>query len=166
MSFNDVECACEATGTSQFGPVLDHEFLVRIIVSPIHVNPKTGRVTPGAFPSADLMERGLSVLRASHMDEGELTKQGTALCKGKPDRSVLGYMVGATGEIRALRDNADRKAFCAVDDRLEDQEMHATVMRSADQDELEIKALRGHLMDIFATMLGSASEIQGFQPTA
>ncbi|WP_139802579.1 hypothetical protein [Aurantimonas sp. 22II-16-19i] len=134
---------------SEFGPVGDDETLIRVIISPIHINPKTSLPSPAAFASRDLMERGLSVLRRDYLNDRELKRQGQLLCKDRPERSMQGCMVGSARAVRALRDREDRKAFCVVDDEQPDQPMHATVMRSADQNELAIKELRGELMEIF-----------------
>lgn len=153
MSFNDPACSCEATSHSQLGPVADTETLARLVIAPMHINQRNGLPSPAAFQVTDLMERGLSVLRRDHTDDEELRRQGTKLCKNKPDRSLECVMLGSADEIRQLLDRQGQRAFCLVDDEVEDQPTHAIIMRSSDQDNLEMKELRGRLMKIFATVI-------------
>lgn len=150
MSFNDPDCHCESISHSALGPVTDGELLVRAIIAPEHIDEK-GCPKPSAFQSVDLMERGLSVLRADKADTAEIDRQADALRKGDQSKWVHCMMIGVAGEVRALRDSKGRKAFCIIDDEMDNQPMHATIMRSADQGRSDIKELRAELMKIFNT---------------
>ncbi|MER8859449.1 hypothetical protein NKI09_17605 [Mesorhizobium sp. M0757] len=158
MSFADPECHCEMISHSELGPIQSHETLARVIITPIHINRATGQPSPAAFQTVDLMTRGLSVLRRDHTDDAELIQQGKILCKNNPERSMHGVLYGSAAAVRALVDSVARRAFCLIDDEQPGQRTHATIMRSADQDELEIKALRGDLMDIFGQMVAPPAD--------
>lgn len=149
-------CQCEQVSHSPYGPVFDEESLVRVIVAPQHINPKTGEPTPAAFKKEELRDGGLSLLRLQYLDRSELERQSTLLLKGDSRRSVPGVLVGNAARVRELLDEVGDRAFCVVDDAQPDQPMHASIVRSGNQSDPEIKRLRGFLMDIFSPLVAVA----------
>ncbi|WP_073052109.1 hypothetical protein [Kaistia soli] len=146
-------CSCEVVSHSPHGPIQDHEQLLRVIVSPHHINQKTGKPTPAAFSMDDLLRRGLSLLRRQHLGDEELARQASKLVEGKDGKAVVGVMAGTANAARSLLDETDNRAFCVFDDAQPDQPMHATIIRSAAQSEPDLKRLRGLLMLQFGDVL-------------
>lgn len=133
--------------------VENHEQLARVIISPYHLDQRTGGPSPAAFDSEDLMHRGLSVLRPSQVTNDQLWSQAKELAKDPAKHVVHCIALGSAEKIRNLLDQFGRRAFCVIDDPQPGQDNHATVMRSSDQDKIEIKKLRKGLMDIFCEHL-------------
>ena len=98
------DCVCEAHSVSPHspGPVTDDETLWRLILSPVHYDVTTGKVTEAAFDDAS--NKGMAVQRlAVTGGEGDIRQRGHARAAAKPGRTFE-CAVGATAAgIRALR---------------------------------------------------------------
>ena len=110
------DCACEAHSVSPHspGPVMDDETLWRLILSPVHYDVATGRVTEAAFDDAS--NKGMSVQRlAVTGSEGDIRQRGHARAAAKPGRTFE-CAIGATAAgIRALRGPEGGGRFCIYD---------------------------------------------------
>ena len=110
------DCACEAHSVSPHspGPVMDDETLWRLILSPVHYDVATGRVTEAAFDDAS--NTGMSVQRlAVTGSEGDIRQRGHARAAAKPGRTFE-CAIGATAAgIRALRGPEGGGRFCIYD---------------------------------------------------
>jgi len=110
------DCACEAHSVSPHspGPVMDDETLWRLILSPVHYDVATGRVTEAAFDDAS--NKGMSVQRlAVTGSEGDIRQRGHARAAAKPGRTFE-CAIGATAAgIRTLRGPEGGGRFCIYD---------------------------------------------------
>lgn len=110
------DCACEAHSVSPHspGPVMDDETLWRLILSPVHYDVATGKVTEAAFDDAS--NKGMSVQRLVVTgSEGDIRQRGHARAAAKPGRTFE-CAIGATAAgIRALRGPEGGGRFCIYD---------------------------------------------------
>ncbi|MEQ9226826.1 MAG: hypothetical protein RLO15_10785 [Parvibaculum sp.] len=157
-------CSCEHISRSEFGLIDANERIVRVILSPIHINKRTGEVKPSAFPVSHLMEKGFSLMRLEKMDSPELQRQAEAIRDAATRgtgllQEVKGVVVSTASELREIYDEEDRQAFCLFDEPVEagedilENKAHSVAIRSLDQDSTEVQGLRDRLIDIFGKLL-------------
>jgi hypothetical protein len=146
------DCPAELEPQSDGSPgvVLQAERLARILYRADQVEYDTGQLKPGAFPVKHLRQ-GLSLARLSHMSEAELQQHATEFEARNKDNKLAGVGVATTSQVRSLRDSSDRQALCVVDDAKPDFRAHAlAALRSPDEDDASLRALREHLIDFFS----------------
>jgi hypothetical protein len=105
---------------------------------------------PGIFPPSHLETKGLSVTRVDVIDLAELTVQAQKQII-KDGEVVEGVVLIETSVIRAELDEHGNRSLCAFDDPVEGNDAHACIIRSANQDETEVRRLRGRLLDLYPT---------------
>ncbi len=164
MVAGEDRCPCEAVSHGKLGPVENSERLARVALHPIHFK-NSGALKPGVFPITQLMEGGLSLTRVDKIDREELEAVIADIAKAAKAAKAKfaeGVLLGRVDAIRALLDESGGRALCATDDPvvgqvgLRDNEAHALVLRSADQADPEIRALRGELLTIFGRVKKTA----------
>lgn len=139
----------------ELGPVDDDEDIARVVLSPAHIRKSDGKIKPGVFPPSHIKERGLSLLRITRMADAEVERQANAIAGNLPGNQPVGLLVCVASRVRALNDDDDRRALCLFDDPvkddpdLPDNPAHACAVRSADQNELAVRKMRGQLLEIF-----------------
>lgn len=149
-------CSCELVSHGKLGPVGDNERLARVAMHPTHFN-KKGQVRPGVFPISHLMHTGLSLTRVDKIDSAELVAVIGDIVRTAAAESADEVLVGLAEAIRSLLDKEGERCLCVKDDPvldqpdLRDNEAHAIVARSANQEEPEIRALRDALLTIFGS---------------
>jgi len=139
-------CTCEECARSKYGPIGNEERLGRVGINPRHV--KNGVLKPGIFPPTHLERKGLSVTRVDVIDLDELTKQAQKQVINEGEM-VEGVVLLETAVIRAEIDEHGNRCLCAFDDPVDGNEAHACILRSANQDETEIRRLRGRLLELY-----------------
>lgn len=144
---NGKYCTCEEVARSKYGPVVDQERLARVGVNPRHFR-KNGDLKPGIFPPSHLETKGLSVTRVDVIDVDELRKQAEAQLREEGE-TVKGVVLLLTAALRQECDQDGSRCLCVFDDPVDGNEAHACILRSANQDETEIRRIRGKLLELF-----------------
>jgi hypothetical protein len=105
---------------------------------------------PGIFPPSHLEYKGLSVTRVDVIDLAELTEQAQMQVINTGE-TVGGILLLKADEIRSEVDGNGNRSLCAFDEPVEGNEAHACILRSASQDETEVRRLRGRLLELYPT---------------
>jgi hypothetical protein len=101
------------------------------------------------------METGLSLTRIDKIELAELVAVVADIVGSASAESAEGVLIGHVDAIRAILDVNGKRLLCVKDDPIvgeagfRDNEAHAVLMRSADQKEPEMRALRSVLLTIF-----------------
>jgi len=147
------ECGCETESVSPDspGPVVGSETVVRLIYSPLHVDPVTGDVTEAAF--SDVKDKGLSVQREAHVTSANIRaigeqKRAQDDALGKKDRQFLGTVVAEVRTIREVTYDSGTRAFCVYDSALPSLQAHADVCQTTCSPSA-MKRMRKRLRDLF-----------------
>lgn len=151
------DCACEAHSVSPYspGPVMDDETLWRLILSPVHYDVATGKVTEAAFDDAS--NKGMSVQRLVVTgSEGDIRQRGHARAFAKPGRTFE-CAIGATAAgIRALRAPEDGGRFCIYDTADATDPGHADVCQTRHGSRHVRAQLRRELQKQFSLLIRPA----------
>ena len=127
-------CACEKGSVSQFssGVVHDDEIMIRLLVSPHHINRK--RKVPAAAALSHAEKHGLSIMRLDQATDQNIRNGAERLVRNarnaqttNPDEiGVFGVLEMKCGIIRqAKADNSDFPAYCVYDTALEENPSHS-----------------------------------------
>lgn len=130
-----VEWESEFASEYSPGPVQDDEQLIRYWLNPTHYDPSTGLLTPTALN--DMAGFGLSVNRERYLArEGVLQQAKYRVDKfnltypDKPARSLVGFSIFTTHEIRAVMTAGPqvvRRAMAVYDTAMSDDVSHADI---------------------------------------
>lgn len=166
------ECECERVTVSDFspGPVQDDEILIRTLYSPIHVNNQTQEIKPAAFD--DVLKRGLSVDRKSHISQRELEiktrgKIEQDLEAGKRRDDFWGVTVADCSNVRSILAEERYRSFCIYDTATEDNRAHADICQAfvhlpgTEKRKVLDRSLRARLSQQFSNRVLSATEVYG-----
>lgn len=148
------DCACEAHSVSPYspGPVTDDETVWRLILSPVHYDVVTGKVTEAAFDDAS--NKGMSVQRLVVTgSEDDIRQKGHARAAAKPGRTFE-CAIGATAAgIRALRGPEDSGRFCIYDTGEAADPGHADVCQTRHGSRRARAQLRRELQKQFSRLI-------------
>jgi hypothetical protein len=116
------DCACEACSLSAIGPVLLEEVLVRIVVSPHHIDRKKNRCRSAALSHAETF--GMSTFRSAHATDQEILATATALAESArgsdPNAGVFGVLLLPAQAVKAIVDpGMPTPVYCIYDTALE-----------------------------------------------
>lgn len=135
------------------GPVRDDETLCRQVVNPVHVE-KDGSLKPTAFD--DCMNKGMSVDREAHSDEGAVIARGLArardtnernLGSGRDPHDLHAIARFVAGNVRAHRfDGA--QSLGVYDTALEDNISHADICMIIPRTTHSKRSVRAHLFEL------------------
>ena len=164
MSLDDDACPEEYVKQSTYSPdvVKDDEQLGRLVYADDHVDDETGTLKIGAFKMADLIKphrKGYSFARLSHTNSEQLREKGAQFEAGGANRRFRGLGIGWAWGVRAIRDPAEQRALCVIDDGKPDDPAHALATRSQlyrDPDLTErqlrakLKPIREQLISLFS----------------
>lgn len=147
-------CACEEYSVSPHspGPVTDDETLWRLILSPVHYDVATGKVTEAAFDDAS--NKGMSVQRLLVTgSEGDIRQRGYSRAAAKPGRTFE-CAIGATAAgIRALCSLEDGGRFCIYDTADAADPGHADVCQTRHGSRRARAQLRRELQKQFSLLI-------------
>ena len=155
-----VEALCKEPGRFEWekltaskhspGPVVDHEQLARIVISPIHIDAESGELKP-AFLS-DVKDKGGSSDRLAHGSVEEAIARSAAIQAGKnaaapPERqrSIQGVARFNVDRVRSLNTSSGVQAFGIFDTGRADNGGHADVCQLV-ADEKEARSARWDLL--------------------
>lgn len=146
----------EQVSQSEFspGPVEGHEDLVRIIVSPLHLESGENRLKTAAFPRTDLTDRGVSIERKAFSDLTKLTHSSHKLLKNE-DRSIAGYALVECSSVRAILDELGDQIFCVLDTALKCNPAHADIFFAKELPKPKQIKYRKYILDAFSKRLMS-----------
>lgn len=133
------------------GPVLSSEQVLRLIISPHHVDPETGTLKPSAV--TDVKDKGCSVERLGITSIEESVAIGRKVADSKnearpsePPRSLCGVTEFSVEEIRCIKVGRGAQAFCVFDTALEHNPAHADVCQVVPPKGQEGRSARTQLM--------------------
>ena len=140
----------ERVSQSEFspGPIEDREDLIRIIVSPLHVERGEIRLKTAAFQRIELTDRGASIERKAFTDPQKLTHSSQKLIT-KQDRSIAGYALVGCSSIRAIMDDIGDRIFCVLDTALECNLAHGDIFFAKELSKSKQVKYRSDLIDAF-----------------
>ncbi len=151
---------CEAESVSQYsvGPVAGHEFLFRLVLTPIHE--RDGKVLPVAFN--DVEGKGLSCQRGPevraeesvHQLGAKLAQDYNAQHQEDPPhriRAYVGTVVARCDGVRAILTEAGRRAFAVYDTALHGNADHVDIFHFGLLPPSKKKKLRKRLRDTFSS---------------
>ena len=147
----------ENTSVHSRGIVIDCEELARNIFSPIHVDEKTGELTPFAFD--DVLNKGLSVIRLSYLNPADVVLNGKQKLTydhsiGKTERQYLGYITARASYIRMYIDeNSNKRALAIYDTAMEDLVAHADICRIIRLSKTQKTQIRNYLRSEFSQLI-------------
>lgn len=156
---HDEILAWETETASEFspGPVLDEEILQRQIISPIHFDHATQKLTAMAFDDAS--GKGLSVNRTDYDDETLLTDAGIARVEqynlnNDRQREFWGLISLISSEVRAITvptpdpapDTAPIRGFAIYDTANETSKSHADICQIVKK--AQGRSVRSKLLDL------------------
>lgn len=145
-------CTCESESHGELGPVANAERLARLVTSPNHFR-KDGRLKPGAFPPSHIKASGLSLMRIDLMAEDFIVEVAQKIAK--EGENLKGLLVRTAGDLRSLKDDADDRLLCIVDDPVigsppyPDNPAHAIAVSSKERAEDEILEIQSALFELF-----------------
>lgn len=150
-------CPCESVDHSDFGRVRDDERVLRLVVSPRHLQ-RQGGLKASVFPLSQFAD-GISVTRPAHMTLEELKAEGARVAASlansqKPEpQSPVGVLSAQTADLRAS-DTLSARDFCVIDDPEPENEAHGLVTVVGDLSEEDCRQLRDILLNrIFSGLL-------------
>ena len=140
----------EKVSQSEFSPgsVEGDEDLIRIIVSPLHVESGETKLKPAAFQRIDLTDRGVSIERKTFTDPAKLNHSSQKLLT-REDRSIAGYAMAACASVRAIADEAGDRIFCVLDTALECNPAHGDIFFAKKLPKSRQVKYRNDLIDAF-----------------
>jgi hypothetical protein len=152
---HDEILAWETETASEFspGPVLDEEILQRQIISPIHFDHATQKLTAMAFDDAS--GKGLSVNRTDYDNETHLTDAGIARVQqynlnNDRQREFWGLISLVSSEVRAITvttpDTAPVRGFAIYDTANETSKSHADICQIVKK--AQGRSVRSKLLDL------------------
>ncbi len=147
-------CACEAESHGDLGPVDDRERLARLVTSPNHFR-KDGGLKPGVFPLSHIRTSGLSLMRVDHMAETVITDISHKIAAQKRGESPSGLLIGTALQLRALKDDAEHRLLCVIDDPVldappfPDNPAHAIAVSAKERSDEEILEIQSTLLELF-----------------
>ena len=152
------DACCEAESVSEHSkrPVAAEEFLFRLVFTPIHE--KCGKVLPVAFN--DVEGKGLSCQRGPSIPPDQAVHgHGVALVQkynaehpeNPPEkiRSYVGVVLARCDAVRAILNEAGRRAFAVYDTALPQNPAHVDVFHCGSLPPSKKKQLRKRLRDTF-----------------
>jgi hypothetical protein len=158
-------CSCEEVSHGELGPVADDERLARVVTHPNHFR-KDGSFKPGMFAISDIKgnkkDGGLSLMRADHMNEAELTRQAEAVAGCKVGETIRGIRICKARELRSVADSGGARSLCVKDDPvrddlvLPDNPAHALSVGSLSHDDPEALRIQGVLVKLFGPLMSIA----------
>jgi hypothetical protein len=129
------------------GPVLHSEYLIRLVVNPIHVDPSDGSIKPSLI--SDVKDKGASTQRLTHITQEEAIDAGHTHAMTKnvaaPDgkqRSICGIVKLSVQEVRDLVVASKARAFGIFDTALPTNQSHADVLQLVAGDGQEARSAR------------------------
>lgn len=140
----------EEISQSEFspGPVESGEDLIRIIVSPLHVESGETKLKTAAFLRTQLTNRGVSIERKTFTDPAKLNHSSQKLLTGE-DRSIAGYAMTACASVRAIVDEVGDRIFCVLDTALECNPAHGDIFFAKKLPKSRQIKYRNDLIDAF-----------------
>jgi hypothetical protein len=148
-------CQCEAHSVSPHSPgrVEYDEHLARLIYSPQHIDPETGKLTEYAFD--DALNKGLSTVRRHYADAERIRALANAKVKadrarGHHDRKFEGVVEASVLRLRSAKTENDERSLCVYDTAEEDNLAHADVIVAIKGNKVYKKLVRKKLWQIFS----------------
>ena len=140
----------EQVSQSEFscGPVKDREDIIRIIVSPHHVETGDFRLKAAAFLRSELQGSGASVERKTLTDPTRLTHSSRKLLTNR-DRSIAGYALVECSSVRAIVDDMGDRTFCVLDTALECNPAHGDIFFAKELPKSRQVKYRKDMIDAF-----------------
>jgi hypothetical protein len=108
-----VECTCENVALSAHGLIAHSETIVRVVLSPRHLD-KNGNLKPGLFPPSHIVQKGLSLTRSDKVSPDELRRIAFEVASTLEDQTPYGLSYSRADKLRVLNDN--RRELCLFDD--------------------------------------------------
>ncbi|MBP0018952.1 MAG: hypothetical protein J7647_15565 [Cyanobacteria bacterium SBLK] len=150
---NDPECNCETVSVSSYSPKIvgDEERLIRQIYSPIHIDEETGTIKPLAFD--DVENKGMSVNRQAYCSKEELFekvqyKLNLDKQRGKT-RTFFGAIFAICSDIRSIKTDDNRRAFCVYDTANQNNVSHADICQAI-AGRVQRSQIRAQLRQVFS----------------
>lgn len=155
-------CDLEKTTQNQYSPgiVNDNETILRLIISPLHLDPETKEIKPAAFQRKELNKKGASVHRQNYSNEDSLGKLGKKLANRETSRKVAGAVVTKCLAIRKIKDDKSRQCFSLLDTACPDHKGHADIFFSINFSKPYQLKLRAKLIDVFSGLTSLAEVYQ------
>jgi hypothetical protein len=151
----ETQVAWESESASEYspGPIESHEDLVRYWLNPVHYDSATQKLKPTAFDEAARF--GASVNRLQHVSLTDVQHIAQSRVDSwnqsrgdKPMRTVIGYSVFRTAEIREVLAGAEaRRALGAYDTAQQSDTSHGDICQIA-SDVQGGRSARYHLRDL------------------
>jgi hypothetical protein len=135
LDAREPECRCEGTSVSNHSPrmVSNTEYLLQILVTPAHIDKKTGQPKATALSHAETI--GLSVLREGHATDDEIKSTAKILVENLKSKSDVKNLskIGVFGILRLncgiLRDfvspEENSSCYCVYDTAFVEVPSHA-----------------------------------------
>lgn len=151
MCWEEKESESQAPELSP-GVVKNDEFLLRTMFHPEHI--VDGRVIPPAIPSKDLKERGYSLDREKYAVVRKICRRMLAQQRKQPDNRQEPFISKFLCErVRNLVCEEDKRAFIVVDDAVEENTAHASILSAYPRKPAQIKRLKSTLLPVLQEML-------------
>lgn len=127
------------------GPVTDEEALLRLVISPIHLDVVNKTIRPSLL--SDVKDKGGSVHRLKHITREAAIGAGQAWqdqknATGATQRTVHGTVTLPADDVRRLKVGTGHRAFCVFDTAKPDDPSHADIFLVATCGEKELRSAR------------------------
>lgn len=159
-------CNDESIAHGPLGIVADGELLARVVNSNNLKKDGVGRFKNNLFPPEHIRVKGVSLIRADHLDTAELTAQGKSIAEGKileaADAAPMfqGFATCRAEDIRAMTLATGSRSLCLVDSPVpgsatvrkndaHSDAKHPVLLMADDPDLLEVQK---QLIDLFVCL--------------
>lgn len=142
--------ADENTSQSPHSPgiVEPAEILLRLGYHPEHKN-EEGNIVPAAVSLDDLKERGFSVDRQMFAKRQVIADRARNQMANRPDKRQEALMSSfACGEVRALADNDNNRAFIVIDTAEAHNDAHASIYSAFPRSSGQLRKMRSLLLPL------------------
>lgn len=152
MSALSAACTCEEQAHGHFGIVSNDERLVRLLTDRHFSN--AGKLKTSAFDLSDIMDGGVSLVRASLIGVLEFQAVAEDIRKSAKASEVRGALISIAQDLRALRRPDGERLLCVKDDPvidkppLRDNPAHAITMSTKPIDRLFAQEIRDQLLSM------------------
>lgn len=158
-------CECEGCSLSRLGPVQSSELLIRFVLSPMHINEKSGAIKATSISHAQTT--GLSTFRDGYVSDTELVKSAEYLVDKlrarNPKHGLYGVLLFPASLPKDPRTEENGKTvYCIYDTPHLDVESHAEIFQTVNDTPNEIQELRRHwLFDRIKGTFVNVSQFRG-----
>ena len=154
----------EKINASQYSPgiISNDEFLIRTIISPIHIDHESGLVKPSCV--SDVKDKGGSSDRELHSTPEDSVERinkvqqekNESITESNKKRAVIGYSKISVNKIRSIHTNDNKRSFGIYDTSLKENISHSDICQlipekvsdPKDPNQGQARAARSKLFDI------------------